>query len=710
MAKDKERRSSELAGKPPVTERSTLGSQDGSSLSSVPLNRLERGSLIFTGLLLFVVVGCVFLSSLRNGFVEWDDNLNIYGNPNIQKLDWPHLRWMLTDCSYMRRYVPVSWLNWALVYHFFGLNPAMFHLEALLLHAANALLVFGLIRKLVRRAFTSAGDSSALLACSGLAALFWGLHPLRTEAVTWANCEMYPQSVVLLLLSLLCYLRSIESATGVSPVQTSRYWLAVLFFALSLLTYPTGMPFVIVLVVLNVYPLGRLPASVARWADDLEARRVWLEIVPFFVVTLPVVVITLWARAHVTGIWEDSRGMSSFGWDARLSQAFYIWAYYLWRPWWPLHIWPVYTTLDWFDPLDWPFLLSAGLVLGVTVLVVWKRRQWPALLALWVCYLALLVPMLGLTEHSHSPSDRYSYIPAVLWSVLLAAGLFKWRRQPKIFGGSVAVSIVLIAILAAMSNRLTPNWRDSVSLFECILARLGNNSPRRADIYWRLGRAYAAQNRLDEAIRQYQETIRLTPDYPAVYNDLGNILLKKGQLDEAIRQYQKAVRLKPDCDFYHNNLGGALYRKGRNDEAMSQYQEAIRLKPDNADAHYKLGMALDAKGQIEEAISQYEEVIRLEPDNAGAHNNLGIALGRKGQIDQAISQFQEALRLKPDSAEIHYNLGNGLFRKGQTDEAVRQLQETLRLKPDFAAARKNLDAMLAAQARSSPPSSASTNR
>ncbi len=460
-----------------------------------------------------------------------------------------------------------------------------------------------------------------------------------------------------------------------SPLQTFRYWFAVLLFGLSLLTYPIGTPLVIVLVVLNIYPLGRLPASVARWSNDLEARHILLEIVPFALVTFSVVAITLWARTHATGIWEDSEVMSNFGWDARLSQAFYIWAYYLWKPWWPINVSPVYTILESFDPVDWPFLLSAGLVIGLTVLMVWKRRQWPALLALWVCYLALLLPMLGLTEHPHASSDRYSYIPAMLWSVLLAAGLFELRRKPKVFAGIAAVSILLIAVLAVMTIRQTPNWRDSVSLFECILARL-RNDPSRPDIHWRLGDVYATQNRLDEAVRQYQEALRLYPDYAEARCHLGIALAHKAQVEEAIRQLQ----------------------------------EALRLNPDYAEARCNLGIALGGQGQTDEAIRQFQEALRLNPDYAEARCNLGIALGQKGQVDEAIRQFQEALRLNPDYAEARCNLGIALGQKGQVDEAIRQFQEALRLKTDYAAARKNLDTVLATKAHALPAPGASTKR
>ena len=192
--------------------------------------------------------------------------------------------------------------------------------------------------------------------------------------------------------------------------------------------------------------------------------------------------------------------------------------------------------------------------------------------------------------------------------------------------------------------------------------------------------------------------------------ELGSALLQQGKLDEAIGQYQEAIRLKPDYANAHNNLGIAFARKGQTDEAIGQYREAIRLKPDHADAHNGLGVALHKEGQMDEAIRQLQEAIRLKPDHADAHYNLGVALYQQGRAAEAIRQFQGVIRLKPDHAEAHNNLGAALSLKGETDEAIRQFQEALRLKPDYADARRNLDAVLATKARSPQPPDASTNR
>ena len=238
----------------------------------------------------------------------------------------------------------------------------------------------------------------------------------------------------------------------------------------------------------------------------------------------------------------------------------------------------------------------------------------------------------------------------------------------------------------AMHSRSKVSWRQRWRSIN----RPSASNPICAEAYNNLGNALREQGQLAEAVAQYQEALRLKPDYAEAHNNLGNALREQGQLAAAVAQYQEALRLKPDYAEAHNNLGNALKEQGQLAEAVAQYQEAIRLKPDYAEAHNNLGNALREQGQLAEAVAQYQEALRLKPDYAEAHNNLGIALKEQGQLAAAVAQYQEALRLKPDYAEAHSNLGVALKEQGQLAEALAQYQEALRLKPDYAEAHSNM--------------------
>jgi tetratricopeptide (TPR) repeat protein len=180
-------------------------------------------------------------------------------------------------------------------------------------------------------------------------------------------------------------------------------------------------------------------------------------------------------------------------------------------------------------------------------------------------------------------------------------------------------------------------------------------------------------------------------------NDLGMQLQGSGQVQEAIRHYEQALRLDPDLADAHVNLGMALMQTGRIQEAIGHYEQALRITPDFAKGHNELGIALARLGRLTEAISHYEQALRIEPASFEAHNNLGIALQQSGRIQEAIEQYKQALQINPDFAGAHNNLGNALAQTGKIEEAIAQYEQVLKLLPDFAPARNALARLQARQ-------------
>jgi tetratricopeptide (TPR) repeat protein len=235
-------------------------------------------------------------------------------------------------------------------------------------------------------------------------------------------------------------------------------------------------------------------------------------------------------------------------------------------------------------------------------------------------------------------------------------------------------ALVLLAVIGILSVERTlaptsesglacrPLWRRAarcgwgVLLAFSVAFNLLESVERCAEAHNNLGMVLQREGRMQEAMGQYKQSVRLRPANAEAQYNLGLALARLGRMQEATGQYEQALRLKPDFAEAHNDLGTAFFQLGRLKEAIGQYEQALRLKTDFADAHYNLGNGLLQAGRTQEAMGQYEQALRLRPDFAEAHNNLGLALARTGQVPEAIQHWEQALRIKPDFIQAQSNL------------------------------------------------------
>lgn len=213
-----------------------------------------------------------------------------------------------------------------------------------------------------------------------------------------------------------------------------------------------------------------------------------------------------------------------------------------------------------------------------------------------------------------------------------------------------------------------------------------------------LGRVLAAQNRLAEAVAQYEKALELKPTFPDALANLGEALNRLGRKAEAKARFEQAMQLAPGNSNVAVNLGQLLDEHGELSEALVRDTEAVREDPNNAVAHFDLAQCLRLMGRSFEAQQEYAEALRLDPDYADAHSQLAMELAKTGKEKEAFGHFLEAVRLKPDSAVAHKNLGVALARQRRFAEAVAQFEEALRLDPSDAGAQKFLDAARRSQA------------
>ena len=643
---------------------------------------------------IFTAVTMVFQSARHGAFLAWDDDINITANPHLRELTWDNVRWMFTDADYMRRYVPLAWLNWGLDRAWFGLTPRSAHAGNILFHAANTVLVFFLVRALLT--LTTAGRAGGSGLVTGLAAaagaLLWGVHPLRVEVVAWASGRIYGQAIFFLLVATLAYLQAAKAAPRTLP---RRCWFvaSLAAFTGSLLTYPLALCFVAVLVVIDVFVLRRFPSGF--WRDD-ASRAVWREKIPFLAVSVAVVAVSLVARFQAQGLWEPPPTLAELGIFPRAMRAFYVWAYYGWRPFVPTGLAPVYTTLFDFNPLDAKFVLSAAAVAACTAVLVWQRRRWPGALALWLCHLALLAPMLGLTEHPHYPNDRYSYPQGVLWAVAAAAVLLTVSRRV-----SVPVAVATIAVGGVLSIGQIRIWRDSETLFRHLMSHVGEHHYR-CDIAFRLAEALRSKGVFDEAAERYRESLRIEPRGSRAnyaYLGLGRIARANGAVQEAASHFRQSIALRPSIVEPYLELGEMLLGSGAPAEAAVLLEQAVALAPNHVLVHHYRGAALLQTGRASDAVLACAMAVRLAPRFVEARCNYAAALTAAGRPAEAVTQCREALRLNPLSPEAHANLGDALRVTGDFPAAIAAQSEAVRLKPEFANAQNGLGMTLALSGR-----------
>jgi len=619
--------------------------------------------------LLALVTIALYWPATGFDFVNYDDPLYVTANPQIQAgLTWEGLAWAFGRVHGEGTYWhPLTWVSHMVDCQLYGLKPWGHHLTSVLLHAANAALVFLVFRRM----------TGAYWRCVLLAGVF-ALHPVQVDSVAWVTERKNLLSAFFWLLTTWAYAgyaqgRSRNPAAG-NTHHTSRftfhasrfYLLSLCFFALGLMCKPILVTLPFVLLLLDYWPLGRMQKAEGRrqnvaTADTYHAPStkhqaprftfhvsLLVEKVPFFVLAAASSAITILAHRGLGMLDSASR----LPWDLRLENALVSYGRYLAKAFWPCRLAVFYPL-----PAAWPMweVVACGLILlAISGLALGTARTRPCLLVGWLWLLGVLVPSSGVIQAgAQAMADRFMYVPVI--GVIVAAvwgihGLAKGGRHQQV-ALSVAGSVVMV-LCTVLTRQQLGHWKDSETLF--------------------------------------RHAVEVTENNYVAHDNLGTVLGQRGQMDEAIRQFQEAVRLKPDHANAHCNLGIAFQKTGQTDEAIRQFQEALRLKPDHANAHCNLGIALEKKGQMDEAMRQFQEAIRLEPRHVDAHNNLGVNLGKRGQLDAAIIQLQETIRLKPDHAEAHNNLGTAFLQQGRTDEAIAQYQEALRLKPDYAEARSNL--------------------
>lgn len=545
-------------------------------------------------------------------------------------------------------YQPLAWLVFEMEYVLFGISPRGYHAVSIVLHSANAVLAYFLIRLILRRAAKEAAPVNEYLhAGAFLGALFFAVHPLRTEVVSWLSCQPYLLCSVFYFTGLCFYCRHCEE---ISP---SRKWLAATFavFFLALLSKAAAVSFPIALVLLDAYPFMRTRG---------DSRRS-LEKVPFFLLSFVFVV----AAVAVRDVAPLS-GPSHLGFAARLLQSSYAILFFLAKTVLPVGLtgfYPIPPEADLFG--SWLFVASAiGTVAAFAVLFAFRKRIFPVWLA-WLFYTAALLPNLGIITFSTSvlTADRYSYISCFAWFVLLAYAMTQLlqktanRRSKAVL---IAGVFVVVVSFSATTWRQQQVWNNSLGFWTHAWSHGGQDDFM---VNEAMGKVLCATGKCDEGLPYYEHALASHPTLEqelAVLNAIAVVFRSRGQLDRSLQWLLKALAIGAGNSYTRNSLGVTLDKMGFFDEAAKQFQLALKLDPNNEDAKANLENSVKWRASLDADIAHFSEEVKKHPADAGPRNQLGALLGTRGRLDEALARFREALRLDPENVTAERNLASGI--------------------------------------------------
>jgi protein O-mannosyl-transferase len=575
------------------------------SKNSIPRSFFNRyATLLICFFLIFATLG-TYWQVQQFDFIDYDDTDYVSQNPQVQRgITKDTLLWSFTT-RHASNWHPLTWLSHMLDIQIYGLNPAGHHLTNLLFHIANSLLLFFVFKKM----------TGAIWPNAFIAALF-ALHPLHVESVAWISERKDLLSAFFFLLTLWSYISYVGRQT------LARYVWVVFFFALGLMSKPMLVTVPFVLLLLDLWPFHRygyqLTAQQAGLNPGQSLFRLVGEKIPLFFLAALSSAITFYAQQHGGAV----RSLEIIPFSSRIANALVSYISYIAKMIVPVHLAFLYP-----HPVLIPGWKVGGAIFIlalISLITFYTIKNRPYFFVGWFWFLGTLVPVVGLVQvGNQAMADRYTYIPLIGLFVVIAWGVsdFKsrWRYQ-KIF--LAAITCLVIVLFMGMTWRQIGFWKDSITLFEHALKVTSDNFIA----HYNLANVLAKQNRMDEAVGHYNQTISINPDFADAHINLGNVYQMQGKTNEARDQYLQALRLQPDNAGGHYNLGLIYDKQGDLDNAINHYQEAIRLKPDYEDALFKTGVAFFKKNDLDSAINNFEALLRINPDNAPARKNLARLL------------------------------------------------------------------------------------
>jgi protein O-mannosyl-transferase len=606
-------------------------SPDGRQEKTSRLGRIAHGAwlqlrdhaadLAVCGFLL-LAIAAVFGQTVQYDFTDCDDSLYVTENPHVTGgMTAERVVWAFTQ-SYAANWHPLTWLSHMLDCQFYGLeHPGGHHLTNVILHAANTILLFLVLRQLIRD-----------LGASAFVAALFAIHPLHVESVAWIAERKDVLSGLFFMLTVAAYVGYARR-----EFSLSRYLLVTVFFVLGLMAKPMLVTLPFVLLLLDYWPLERLRATGAD--DARRLRRVLWEKLPWLALAAVGSVITFLAQQKDKAVLPLN--LCPISW--RIANSIVAYATYLVQFFWPAELAVLYPHPGTELPV-WKIVTASLVLIVITIMAIAWRRKCPYLLVGWLWYLGMLVPVIGLVQvGGQAMADRYTYLTQIGLYVALALGVMQAvGSSPTGRRACSMASLLVVLVLGLIAWHQTTYWQDTGTLLNHALACTSRN----LTTHRTLGAWLERHGEVDAAITQYEKALEIDVNDAAGHSHVGLLLVSRGKLNAAIPHFGRAGAINPKDAQAFYNIGLAFAGLRRFDMAIIGFQKALTAKPDFAEAHDNLGNVFFKLGQLDAAILHYRKALEIDPNYLNARKNLALVLAAR-EHNGATTPVREPQRSAP---------------------------------------------------------------
>ncbi len=593
----------------------------------------------------------VFSPSLDSGFTNWDDEVYVLNNHLVVNNSIPLGK--IAETPVAGNYHPLTILSLALNYHDGKLNPSGYHLENVILHVFNTILVFFFIFLLTRR--------NLLMAT--IVSLFFGIHPMHVESVTWVSERKDVLYVFFFLAGLITYLRYRDTQKIV--------WYIFTFFLFVFSCLSKGMAVVFPVVLLLIDYLRGV-----KWE-----RRLLIEKIPFFILSIlsGIIAFKVQKTAVIT--------LKTITFFQRLLFASYGAVMYIVKLFIPFKMsafYP-YPTENSNIIVHMVFYLSPFILLGIagTLIYFFRKKEKEMVFGLLFYFATVVLVLQFISVGFAIMADRYSYLSYIGLLFVVAYITDKaWKNKRSILALMKYPLIIFlfigVVIFSYRTYLRTQVWKNSETLWTDAI----NNYPDFSIPYYMRGLVYDDEAKKDLALADYTKAAELDSDLEDAYTNRGVLYMNSGAIDLALADFNKVLRLNPAKRDAYYNLGLIYANSGRADLAIPDFTKTIVLDSTYADAYNNRGLLYLNSGKINLSIADFNKAIALGPDSAFYYYNRGLYYNATNQYEKAADDFTAGIRLNPQNADIYYNM-RGVANIGlqNYDAAIADFSKAIALNP-----------------------------